>query len=201
METLDVSVVNDARRMICNILYFEARNATWPIGSDISQMGPYKAAENKSEMIGALVESGMIEIVKEDAYRGGVRHRYSVTAAGRAWLAPPEAQLPAVFGHPVPLPEDEVEYRIYAYHHTFFQRHGRWPNGMERANAFGGSMSKRISPARRRQAYDDLVQDGTLVNINFWNWRGDYNCYVIVRYSPEYADQHGTTFYAPLDKA
>lgn len=198
METLE-NVMNDARRMVCNILAYESKYDEWPVGADICQMGAYKAVENKSDMIGLLAERGMIEIVKESAHHAGVRRRYLVTEAGRSWVMPPDPLPPVVFSHPVPLPTDEVEYRIYAYHHTFFCKYGRWPNGEERANAFGGQ-AKRISPARRRQAYEDLVADGTMVNVTFWNGRGKYNCYIIVRYSPEYADKHGMLIYAPLDK-
>jgi hypothetical protein len=200
METIDVSVEDDARRMICGLLYYEATHDEWPVGSAVSQMSAYKAAPVKAEMMARLVKQGKIEIIKESAGGGRIKHRYSVTSHGLVWVAPPEALSPLVFDKPMPLPDDEVEYRIYAYHHTFFEKFARWPNGEERARAFAGEKSKRISPARRRQAYEDLVEDGTLVNVNFWNSRGEYNCYVIVRYSPEYADKHNWLFYAPLDK-
>ena len=76
--------------MICNILYHEVKKGDWPIGSDIGQMGAYKSAGNKAEMMALLVGRGMIEIIEEPPYRGGTKRRYQATPAGRRWLSPPE---------------------------------------------------------------------------------------------------------------
>ena len=200
MHKLDQSVENDARRFIYGLLRYETRCGEWPLGSAVSQLWGYKSANDKAATVNLVIQRGWMEIIEEPGLGHKVRRRYVVTDEGLGALLPPKKLPPNLPGHPVGYPDDEVEYAIISYHLSFFQRRGRWPNGFERSRAFSRPDTSKISSARRRDAYARLVEDGTLVNITFWNGKGEYNCYVMPMFSPEYADKHGALFYAPPDE-
>jgi hypothetical protein len=200
MHSLDQSVENDARRFLYGILRYETRCGEWPLGSDVNQLAGYKYANDKAGMVSLLLQRGWMKIIEESGLRRQVKRRYVVTDEGLDALLPPKKLPPNLPDHPLGYPDDEVEYAIISYHLSFFQRRGRWPNGFERARIFTRPGTSKISSARRRAAYERLVADHTLVNVTFWNGKGEYNCYVMPMFSPEYADKHGALFYAPPDE-
>jgi hypothetical protein len=198
MKTMmDKSVEFDARRLLCGIQHFHRRTGDWPVGGNVNDMSAYKRAGDKASAVRLLLENGWLKITEESATGHRVKRRYIVTEVGRAALAPP-APRPRIFPDGlVAFPEDEIEYAIYSFHVDFFGRKGRWPNGMERAVCFTGERLRKVSSERRRRAYENLIDEGRLVKVFFWRWKGDSDCYIEPTYSPEYADKHGEIYYAP----
>lgn len=195
--TVDKAVEFDARRLVCGIQHYSVRHEEWPLGADVTQLGGYKSATDKAATVQFMLDNGWLDITAESGTGHRIKRRYTVTDAGRAAVAPPPA-LPAIRpDRPVPFPDDDVEQAIFSYHLSFFQRRGRWPNGLERAALFARGQLKATSPARRRRAYENLVNDGRFVKVYFWRWRGDSDCYIMPDQSPEYADKHGWLYLAP----
>jgi hypothetical protein len=201
MQTLDRSVEYDARRMFCGVLAHFESTGEWPLGREVNQLGVYKNAASKTEAVQFMVNKKWLRLVEEPSEGGPrPRRRYVGTDVGRMAVMPPTPLPEITSDFPVPFPDDEVECALYGYHLSFWRTHGRWPRGLERAQVFRGSKIKTVSAARRVRAYEKLVEEGTFVNVTFWNRRVEYNCYVIPRYSPEYTDKHNWLYYAPLDK-
>jgi hypothetical protein len=196
MRTISKSVENDARRLLCNILYHFETTGEWPIGGQVNQFGGYKAARDKAGAVASVIDRNWLQLIEEASSGNRVRRRYVMTELGRAAIMPPPPLPRIVPEQPVPFPEDPVQFAIYSYHLAFWQKKGRWPTGTERGNSFGTPERRRFSSERKRCAYEDLVSDGKLVLVDFWNARGTYNCYVIPSESPEYAEAHEVLYYA-----
>lgn len=195
--TLDRTTEADARRMLCGIMYFFDTHGEWPHGGRVNNLGGYKAAGDKPAMWAFLAENGWLTHEEEPGQGHRIKRLHVVTEKGRDALRLPEPLPPKPITGPYPFPDDPVESRIFGFHMSFFNRHGRWPTGVERARVFNGEKSRKISPERRRRAYQALVEDGIFVRIIMWRWKGEEDRYVMPDFSPEFENLHETLYYAP----
>lgn len=195
MQTLDKSVEQDARELLLGVVQYFDANDQWPHSGAISQLASYKRASDKAAAMAYLVERGWVEQKDGESRGSRPRRLHIATEAGRAVLLPPDPLPEIVPEMPIPFPEDDVECQIYSHNLFFYRRHGRWPTGSERVDAFGPTRRKAWSPARRKRAIQNMIERGDLVRVTFRYREGDTTLLIVPRICPEYVDKNGWVFY------
>lgn len=193
--TPDPVIQKSGREILCGILVFHDQRNAWPTAKDVGQARWYSKTPNKREVFAWLIDQHYVLRVETEGLGRAMRVHYEATETGRLAMRVPDPK-PAR-NSLRPFPEDDLEDAIMRYHHRWYNKHGRWPSGAERALLFSGVPKWAKASSRRQAAYDSLVANGWLVFVKIRGPRGHKEFYIDPDISPEYADKNGYLFYNP----